>query len=317
MRSISACCSSSGSLTTDDHRGMTDTTLVLPAPAKLNLMLHITGRRPDGYHELQTVFQFIDYADELRFDLRHDDRIVRHARGFDIDESDDITMRAANALRDAYRASGVDTPGVDITLDKRLPMGAGLGGGSSDAATTLLALNHLWGGCLDIEQLADIGLKLGADVPVFVRGSAAFGEGVGEILTPVELPEAWYVVVVPPVHVSTRKVFEHPDLTRDCSAIKICDLLQTEWRNVCTEVVAADYRPVSQAIEIIGDLSADSAGARMSGSGASVFTACADKRQAEQILKKVQANPVTADWICFIARGLNRSPVHQRLGIEP
>ena len=302
---------------TENRSGVTDTALVLPAPAKLNLMLHITGRRQDGYHELQTVFQFIDYADELRFDLRHDDLIVRHALGFDVDESDDIIMRAATALRDVYRASGVDTPGVDITLHKRLPMGAGLGGGSSDAATTLLALNLLWGGCLDIEQLADIGVKLGADVPVFVRGFAAFGEGVGEKLTPVELPEPWYVVVVPPVHVSTRKVFEHPDLTRDCSAIKICDLLQTEWRNVCTEVVAVEYRPVSQAIEILGDLSADSDGVRMSGSGASVFTACADKQQAEQILKKVQANGVTADWTCFIARGLNRSPVHQRLGIEP
>jgi len=302
---------------TDEHSGAADTALLLPAPAKLNLMLHITGRRQDGYHELQTVFQFIDYADQLRFDLRDDDRIVRHAHGFHVDESDDIIMRTANALRDAYRASGIDTPGVAITLDKRLPMGAGLGGGSSDAATTLLALNHLWGGRLDIEQLADIGVKLGADVPVFVRGFAAFGEGVGEILTPVELAEAWYVVVVPPVHVSTGKVFEHPDLTRDCSAIKICDLLQTEWRNVCTEVVAAEYRPVSQAIEILGDLSGDAAGARMSGSGASVFTVCSDKQQAEQILKKVQANPVTADWTCFTARGLNRSPVHQRLGIEP
>ena len=175
------------------------------------------------------------------------------------------------------------------------------------------------GGHFDLDKLADIGLGLGADVPVFVRGFAAFGEGVGDKLTPIELPEPWYVVIVPPVHVSTRKVFEHPDLTRDCSAIKICDLLQTGWQNVCTEVVAETYPLVSQAIEMLNEIFQDGGVARMSGSGASVFADCgvedSGRQQAEQVLQKVRENPVAAGWTSVIARGMNRSPVHEMLGL--
>ena len=283
--------------------------LILPAPAKINLMLHITGRRQDGYHELQTVFQFIDHADELTFETRDDDTIMRHADDFDVDESEDIILRAAHALRDTYRGSAIAIPGVDIRLKKRLPMGAGLGGGSSDAATTLLALNRLWGDHFDIDQLADIGLRLGADVPVFVRGFAAFGEGVGEKLTPVELPEPWYVVIVPPVHVSTQKVFKHPDLTRDCSAIKICDLSRREWRNVCTPVVLKKYPMVSQAVDILGEYSK----AKMSGTGASVFAGFDSKARAEEVLQKICKNAEIEGWISFVAEGLNQSPLHHFL----
>lgn len=286
--------------------------LILPAPAKLNLMLHITGRRPDGYHELQTVFQFIAYCDELEFSLREDDQILRVCDRDFIPAEEDIIIRAANTLRAYHQhldATGL--PGVDIRLHKIIPMGAGLGGGSSDAATTLLALNTLWQLNYDIEILADIGLELGADVPVFVQGFAAFGEGVGEKLTPVTLPSSWYLVVVPPTHVSTGKVFSHPDLTRDCSAIKICDLLQTEWRNVCTEVVAKEYPAVFQAIEILGNY----AKAQMSGTGASVFARFDSRAEAEQILQQLENCPETDGWQCFVAQGLNRSPVHEKLGL--
>lgn len=284
------------------------TQLQLPAPAKINLMLHITGRREDGYHELQTLFQFIDYADELGFVLREDAHFVRDAQDFKLDASEDIIIRSARALQSAYP---VAVPGANIQLRKKIPMGAGLGGGSSDAATTLLALNRLWGDRLSIAELAEIGLQMGADVPVFIHGHAALGEGVGERLTPVDLPEPWYLVVVPQVHVSTKKVFAHPDLTRDCPSLKICDLLQTEWRNVFTDVVAVEYEPVSQAIEILGEFSA----ARMSGSGAAVFAECDDQSHAEQIRKKISENPKTAGWTILTARGMNRSPVHQQLGI--
>ena len=241
-----------------------------PAPAKLNLMLHITGRRDDGYHELQTVFQFIDFSDELEFKLRSDDEIIRHCNNFDVPEDEDIIIRAANLLRNNFRQKNSPDErnyGVDITLKKNIPMGAGLGGGSSDAATTLLALNYLWEMQFSIDKLAAMGLQLGADVPVFVHGFAAFAEGVGEKLSRVLPVENWYLVLIPPVHVSTKQVFCNPELTRDCSAIKLCDLSRHEWRNVCTPVVVKSHPLVSQAIDIIGEYSK----ACMSGTGASVF----------------------------------------------
>ena len=178
--------------------------ITVPAPAKLNLMLPITGQRADGYHELQTVFQFIDFADELQFTLRDDQQISRHCDDFAVPVDDDIIIHAAQVLRDRYRQDGSDESnsqkfGVDIRLKKNIPMGAGLGGGSSDAATTLLGLNLLWDMQFSIDELAQMGLDLGADVPVFVRGFAAFAEGVGEQLSPLSLPEKWYLVAVPAV----------------------------------------------------------------------------------------------------------------------
>ena len=186
-------------------------------------------------------------------------------------------------------------------------MGAGLGGGSSDAATTLVALNELWQMQFSIEQLAAIGLELGADVPVFVHGFAAFAEGVGEKLQKISLPESWYVVLVPPVHVSTRKVFSNGQLTRDCSAIKLCDLSRHEWRNVCTPVVVNEYPEVSQAIDIINKYSK----AKMSGTGSSVFAAFDTESQANDVLQKIRQNHQIQHWHSFVAQGLNQSPLHR------
>ncbi|MGE8479506.1 MAG: 4-(cytidine 5'-diphospho)-2-C-methyl-D-erythritol kinase, partial [Pseudomonas shirazensis] len=186
------------------------TTLSLPAPAKLNLWLHIIGRRDDGYHELETVFQFLDHADQLRFALRDDDQVRLQTDVPGVDHDSNLIVRAARQLQ---QQSGC-TQGVDIWLEKLLPMGGGIGGGSSDAATTLLGLNHLWQLGWDLDRLAALGLSLGADVPVFVRGHAAFAQGVGEQLTPVDPAEPWYVVLVPQVSVSTAEIFSHPQLTR-------------------------------------------------------------------------------------------------------
>ncbi len=283
-----------------------------PAPAKLNLMLHITGRREDGYHELQTVFQFIDFADMLEFKPRTDGRIIRHCEDFAVPENEDIIIRAASLLRESHarvNSTGSKNAGVDITLHKQIPMGAGLGGGSSDAATTLIALNKLWGMNFSIDELAEMGLALGADVPVFVRGFAAFAEGIGEKLSPVSLPEKWYLLLIPPVHVSTKQVFENSDLTRDCSTIKLCDLSRREWRNVCTPVVLKNYPMVSQAFDIIGKYSK----AKMSGTGASVFAGFDTKAQAEEILQKICKNAEIGGWTSFVARGLNQSPLHHFL----
>lgn len=286
--------------------------MVCPAPAKLNLMLHITGRREDGYHELQTVFQFIDFSDVLEFNLRDDDQIVRLCEDFDVPEDEDIIIRAAKLLRaNCLQKSPSSTvcSGVDIHLTKNIPMGAGLGGGSSDAATTLIALNILWDTQFSIDELAEMGLTLGADVPVFVRGFAAFAEGIGEKLHPISLPEKWYLVLVPPVHVSTKLVFENSELTRDCSAIKLCDLSRHEWRNVCTPVVSKNYPMVSQAIDIVGKYSA----AKMSGTGASVFSSFDTKLQAEDVLQKIRSNDEIETWNSFVAKGLNQSPLHHFL----
>ena len=285
---------------------------VWPAPAKLNLMLHIIGQREDGYHELQTVFQFVDYSDALEFQLRSDDQIVRHSEDFDVPEDEDIIIRAAKLLCERYlqkNQSEDKLAGVDIYLTKNIPMGAGLGGGSSDAATTLIALNRLWQLQFSIEELAELGLILGADVPVFVHGFSAFAEGVGEKLSKISLPEKWYLVLVPPVHVSTKQVFRNSDLTRDCSAIKLCDLSRHEWRNVCTPVVSKNYPLVAQAIDILGKYSA----AKMSGTGASVFADFDTKVQAEDILQKIRSGTEIEGWNSFVAKGLNQSPLHHFL----
>jgi 4-diphosphocytidyl-2-C-methyl-D-erythritol kinase len=275
------------------------TTAAWPAPAKINLFLHIVGRRPDGYHLLQTAFQFLDYGDELRFALRDDGVIRRVTPLAGVDEHHDLTVRAAALLKQ----TGAVGQGVDITVEKRLPMGAGLGGGSSDAATTLVALNRLWGLNLPEERLAELGLKLGADVPVFVLGRASWAEGVGERLTPLQFPEAWYVVVVPPCHVSTAEIFGAPELTRNAPPLRIAAFLSGAGSNQCEAVVRGRYPEVGQALDWLGSY----APARMSGTGAAVFAAFRGEPEARRV-----AEQVPDAWRAFVARGLNESPLLAR-----
>ncbi len=271
-----------------------------PAPAKLNLFLHITGRRADGYHLLQTVFQFLDFGDVLAFTPRGDGRIERLTDVPGVPAEQDLVVRAATLLK---QQAGVDV-GVDIVLDKRLPMGGGLGGGSSDAATTLVALNQLWGCGLSLEQLAGLGLQLGADVPVFVRGQAAWAEGVGEVLKPVELPEPWFVVLIPPVSVSTAKVFSDPQLIRDCPAITIRDFLSGQGVNVCEPLVRQGWPEVDAALRELSEF----APARMTGTGACVFAAFEREDQAQAAWQQLSDK-----WAGFVARGKNTSPLRQVL----
>ena len=253
---------------------------------------------------LQTVFRLLDFSDELSFTLRDDGqvRLVTPVNG--IPEDQDLCVRAAKLLQ---HESGT-TMGVDIALKKRIPMGGGLGGGSSDAATTLHALNRLWELGLSADQLAEIGLSLGADVPVFVHGFAAFAEGVGERLEPIELDEPWFLVITPDVHVSTAEIFSDTELTRDCPAIKICDLSTNGWGNVCVPVVVKRYPEVGKALNLLGKYS-DS---RMSGTGASVFTRFDSQQEAENALQKLQQEADwSANWQHFICRGRNKSPLHE------
>jgi 4-diphosphocytidyl-2-C-methyl-D-erythritol kinase len=272
--------------------------LAWPAPAKLNLFLHVTGRRADGYHLLQTVFRFLDFGDELGFELTREGQIRRAAPLAGVPEDKDLTVRAARLLKERSGSSR----GAVIHLTKRLPLGGGLGGGSSDAATTLIALNRLWGTNLPVDELAGLGLELGADVPVFVRGSSAWAEGVGEALTPIELPPAWYVVLVPPVSVSTAEVFADPKLTRHTPPITIRDFLAGRGRNDLEPVVCRRHPEVARALEWLrryGD-------ARMTGSGGCVFLAVPDEAAGREILAKVSP-PVSG----FVARGLGRHPIYR------
>jgi 4-diphosphocytidyl-2-C-methyl-D-erythritol kinase len=278
-------------------------TATWPAPAKINLFLHVVGRRPDGYHLLQTVFQFLDYSDELRFTLRDDGIIRRTTPVAGVPEDRDLTVRAALLLKQA----GGTSQGADIALGKRLPMGAGLGGGSSDAATTLVALNRLWHLNLPAERLAELGLTLGADVPVFVHGRAAWAEGVGERLTSLDLPEPWYVVVVPACHVSTAEIFAAPELTRNAPPLTIAAFLSGAGTNSCEAYVRGRYPEVNKALDWLGD----HAPARMSGTGAAVYASFADEAAARRV---ADAAPKIGE--VFVARGRNRSPLHERLKNE-
>jgi len=278
-------------------------TMLWPAPAKINLFLHITGRRADGYHLLQTVFQFVDCCDELGFAVREDGVIRRLTEVDGVAEVDDLTVRAARSLQQLTA-----TPlGVDIRINKQLPMGGGLGGGSSDAATTLVALNQLWGLGLPVDQLAELGLKLGADVPVFVRGQAAWAEGVGENLEPIELDEPWFVVLVPPCHVSTAEIFAVPELTRDAQSLKMPAFLGGQGQNVCEEVVRKRYPDVDKALNWLAQYSQP----RMSGTGACVFAPFTNEADACQVLQQLPDQ-----WRGFVAKGLNRSPLLDRLALE-
>jgi len=276
-----------------------DTSASWPAPAKLNLFLHVTGRRPDGYHELQTVFQLLDFGDELAFTPRTDGRVLLRSPLPGVAPDDDLTVRAARLLQ---RAAGCQR-GVEIALTKRLPLGGGLGGGSSDAATTLVALNRLWGLGLDTAALAALGRELGADVPVFVHGQSAWAEGVGERLTPLSLPPRWYLVLVPECHVATASIFKAPELTRDSLPIKMPDFLAGRTRNDCEPVVVGRHPEVAEALAALGGRG------RMSGTGACVFAAFDDAASAR--------NALPAGWRGFVARGVDRSPLLARLDAEP
>jgi 4-diphosphocytidyl-2-C-methyl-D-erythritol kinase len=267
-----------------------------PAPAKLNLFLHVTGRRADGYHLLQTVFQFLSFGDSLFARPRGDGVIARSGGAPGIAEDDDLVVRAARALQ---KASGCGL-GADLTLDKRIPVGGGLGGGSSDAATTLVALNRLWNLGFTTDELAHIGLVLGADVPVFVRGQAAWAEGVGERLRPVTLDEPWFVVVTPPVAVSTRESFSAPELRRDHPPVTLEDFLRGDTGNDFESVTGARYPVVASALA----WARAHGPAAMSGTGSSVFVRCADRAGAITLQAQVPGA-----WRSVVAQGLNRSPL--------
>jgi len=267
-----------------------------PAPGKLNLFLHITGRRADGYHELQTLFQFLTRCDWLYFDVSGPTGVRLAGEPAGVSAEVDLCVRAARLLQEA----GGVSRGVTIYNDKLLPLGGGLGGGSSDAATTLLVLNRLWGTGFEIKELAGLGLRLGADVPVFVHGHAAVGEGVGELLTPAGPPEAWYLVLVPQVTVSTAAVFSDPELTRDTPRTKITDLVSGGGRNDCEAVVRRRYPEVAAALDWLNQFSPS----RMTGTGACVFAAFATAAEAEAVAARIPQ-----PWSGFVARGVNRSPL--------
>lgn len=271
-----------------------------PAPAKLNLFLHVVGRRADGYHLLQTVFRFIDLCDWIDIEVRDGGRIVRGASLQGVPEENDLVVRAAKLLQ---QATGT-TKGARIAVDKHIPMGGGLGGGSSDAATTLLALNELWATELNEDELAGLGLRLGADVPVFVRGFNAWAEGIGEELQPIALPPAWYVLIHPQVSVPTAQIFAAPELTRTTNPLKIAPFSAgpnwAETRNDLEPVVCDKFPQVAQALRWLrshGD-------ARMSGSGACVFAAFDSEAAARSVAQRIPS-----EWRGFVVQGLDRHPL--------
>jgi len=269
------------------------------APAKLNLFLHVIGRRPDGYHVLQTVFQFIDLYDELSFQVTDDGRISRASDIPGVSPEEDLTLRAARLLQ--KRVGGAF--GAKIQLTKRIPAGGGLGGGSSDAATTLFALNELWRAGLSLEELAELGLQLGADVPVFVRGHAAWAEGVGEVLTPVDLPESRYLIAMPPVSVPTARVFAEfaaaRGLTPYTPARTIRDLQPGFGQNDLENVVRRQFPAVERAFEWLARYGKP----RMTGSGACVFVELAGEDGTERYLREAPAG-----FSGVVVRGLNQHP---------
>ncbi len=274
-----------------------------PAPAKLNLFLHITGRRQDGYHLLQTVFQFIDLVDDIEFQLTTDGALRRISAMPGVAEEDDLVIRAARLLQEH---SG-STHGVDIKVNKRIPEGGGLGGGSSDAATTLVALNELWQTGLEPSQLAELGLSLGADVPIFIYGRAAWAEGVGEQLSPVEPAEVYYLVIHPGCSVPTAAIFNAPDLTRNTPPITIRDFFDRGGINDCEAVVRKQYPEVNAAIDWLSQF----APTRLTGTGACVFAGFEDESSAQAAREQLPAT-----WRGFLVRGVNRSPLQARLAEE-
>jgi len=283
-----------------------------PAPAKLNLFLHITGRRPDGYHLLQTVFQLVDHGDLLHFESR-DDGLVRRVSEIDgVPEKSDLIVRAAELLKSAVAGKmASDQLGARIAVEKRLPMGGGLGGGSSDAASTLIALNHLWQTGLTRAELMTLGLQLGADVPFFLFGQSAFAEGVGEALVPVDTPNYWYVVIEPGVSAPTAAIFSDPGLTRNTKPVKITDFSQAPicfGKNDLQVVATKLFPPIAEAIDWLGQFG----DARMTGSGACVFCAFSHEHQAEMVLQAVRKTG-PAQWQAWKAKSIERHPLSHLL----
>ncbi|MGO3055985.1 4-(cytidine 5'-diphospho)-2-C-methyl-D-erythritol kinase [Halomonas sp. AOP43-A1-21] len=278
--------------------------LTLPAPAKLNRMLHIVGRRDDGYHELQTLFQIIDVCDQLTLTLREDSEVSLTTPVNGVVHEDNLIVRAARLLQ---RSSGT-SQGVNLTIEKQLPMGGGLGGGSSNAATVLLGLNKLWQLGLTREALAKLGLQLGADVPVFIHGHSAWAEGIGEKLTQVTIDTPWFVIIHPQVSVSTPLIFQDPELTRDSRPITMARALQggvPEWRNDCEAIVRKRYPPIAEALDWL----AQYAPSRLTGTGACLFAAFESEKAAQTI-----AELAGQRWPTWVARGLNTSPLQDALG---
>jgi 4-diphosphocytidyl-2-C-methyl-D-erythritol kinase len=290
---------------------MADTLTDCLAPAKLNLFLHVTGRRPDGYHELQTVFQLLDRGDLLDFRVREDGAIHRTSDIPNVPEESDLVVRAAQLLRERTGCR----LGADIGIDKRLPMGGGLGGGSSDAATTLLVLNHLWQTQLSRSELMQLGLQLGADVPFFVFGSNAFAEGVGEALTAVATPRCWYVVLEPGVVVPTARIFSDAHLTRDTNVVKISDFSAAQHgfetgfgKNDLQAVAIRLFAPIAEALEWLAQYGP----ARMTGSGACVFCAFAQEHEADAVLQAASQSG-KPQWKIWKASAIERHPLSHLL----
>jgi 4-diphosphocytidyl-2-C-methyl-D-erythritol kinase len=275
--------------------------LTLPAPAKLNLFLHITGRREDGYHTLQTVFQLLDVHDDITLSLRDDDKLILQCDHPELANDQNLVLKAARLLQSMTGTS----QGADINLIKRLPLGGGLGGGSSDAATTLVGLNKLWQTGLNEEALAALGLALGADVPVFIRGKSAWAEGVGEVLFPMTLNDAYYLIIIPNCTVSTGEIFTDKDLTRNTAPITMATFLAKGGHNDCEPVARRLHAPVNEALSW---LTQHAPNARMTGTGACVFAKFDSLTQAQHLL-----NDVPRTMRAFVARGVNESALHQAI----
>jgi 4-diphosphocytidyl-2-C-methyl-D-erythritol kinase len=271
--------------------------LSILSPAKLNLFLHITGRRPDGYHELQTLFQLLDWGDQLLLTANHSGSITLESNAAGIPLEDNLVVRAARLLQQG-------SLGVHIVLQKRIPAGAGLGGGSSNAATTLLALNYLWDLHLPRATLQELGRQLGADVPVFVGAHTAWAEGIGDILTPLELPERWYLILVPNCHVSTAEIFSHRQLTRNSIPIKMATFFEEDSRNDCQQLVRGLYPEVDKALKVLDNFGE----ARLTGTGACAFVSFDNAAQAGRAQKQLPS-----EWTSILARGVNASPLPKEL----
>ena len=276
-------------------------TLTLLSPAKLNLFLHITGRRLDGYHNLQTLFQLLDYGDSLSFTMREDGEVRLTPAIPGVAFEDNLIIKAVRLLQ---QLSNTDL-GADIQLEKRLPMGGGIGGGSSNAATTLVALNHLWQCGFSSEQLQSFGLRLGADVPVFVNAQTAWAEGIGETLQPIEMPKNWFLVAQPDCHVSTQQIFSHKDLTRDSPNIKVAAFLEQGGQNACQALVRRLYPQVDEALNWFAK---HGYSAKLTGTGACVFTQFATAETAQQVLSCLPKHLPG-----FVAQGINKSPLYELL----
>lgn len=283
-----------------------------PSPCKLNLFLHFTGQRDDGYHLLQSLFQLLDYSDDIEIEVNRSGVIEFSCNIPELTNEDNLIVKAAKLLKEHAHCDNIESEvkqslGAKIHLNKRLPFGGGVGGGSSNCATTLMALNYMWRLALTNEQLADLAVKLGADVPIFISGQTAFVEGIGEVITPIDMPEIWYLVVQPECHISTAEIFSNPLLTRNSKAITIRDLnalrLPFEGHNTMQDIVCRDYPEVAKVLNWLTQFSPN---ARMTGSGSCLFIPFDNEQEVRKIATRCQ-------WPHFVAKGVNQSPLHRKL----